>query len=381
MQALRRVAIVSATRTPIGTFGGSLMKLKNHDLAAVAIKDAVAQVPNLDASSLGDVRIGCCMEDIESLNVARVASLLAGIPETVPAVTTNRVCTSSMEALITATLQIQAGWINSAVVGGVESMSNAPYVLPDARWGARFQDSTMKDSIVHALHAGSKVIKYPSDGPVEWARGKPYIMGLTAEFLAEKYGFTREQQDEVALRSQNNAERASTTGIFDSEITPVVIKGKKGKETIVSKDEHFKPGLTMDQLASLPPAFIPKTGTVTAGNSSGINDGACAMVIMAEEEAERQGIEPLAYVTGAGMGACSPDMMGCSPVPAVHNLMERTGRKSVNEWERVEVNEAFAAQYLAVEKELELNREVWWLVLGLNEVFWRWWCRLLLLFP
>ena len=310
----------------------------------------------MNPASLGDVRFGCCLEDIDSLNVARVGMLLAGIPETVPAITTNRVCTSGMEALVASATQIQAGFIDSALVGGVESMSNAPYILPDARWGARLQDKPMVDSIMSALYAGSRVIPYPKDGEVEWARGKPYIMGLTAEFLVAKYGFSRQEQDEVAVRSHNNAENATKEGFFKKEMVPVVIKSKKG-DTVVDKDEHFQAGLTLEKLGNLPPVFIPKTGTVTAGNSSGINDGASAMVIMSEEEAKRLGVEPLAYLNGAALGGCSPDLMGCSPVPAVHNLLKKMGRSNVDDYDRVEVNEAFASQYLACERELGLNRE------------------------
>jgi acetyl-CoA C-acetyltransferase len=181
-------------------------------------------------------------------------------------------------------------------------------------------------------------------------------MGLTAEFLALKHNLTREDQDEVALRSHNGAQRANETGLFNDEIVPVEVRDRK-KTVTVSADEHFRPNLTMEQLAALPPAFIPKKGTVTAGNSSGINDGAAAMVIMAAEKAQELGLKPLAKITGIGAGACEPELMGESPVPAVRDLLRRTGMK-LEEFERIEVNEAFASQYLAVERELGLNRDV-----------------------
>jgi acetyl-CoA C-acetyltransferase len=194
------------------------------------------------------------------------------------------------------------------------------------------------------LHAGSHFYPHPETG-------KPFIMGETAEFLNEKYGFTREEQDIVALKSQNNAERATVEGDFKAEIVPIELKDRKGNDTIVDKDEHFRPGLTMDALSSLPPAFR-KDGTVTAGNSSGINDGAAFVVIMSQERAEELGIKPIARLTGYGMGCSEPHLMGESPIAAVHNLIERTGY-SFSDWELVELNEAFASQFLAVEKGLK----------------------------
>ncbi|MHA1675179.1 MAG: thiolase family protein [Promethearchaeota archaeon] len=355
----RNVVIVSACRTPIGAFGGALKKVQAPHLAAHAMKEAVKRA-DIDPSIIGDVRFGCCLEPSDALNIARVGQLLAGIPDTVPAVTINRVCISGMEAVVSGAWQIMAGMTDVVLAGGVESMSNVPYVVEDARWGARLQDRTFKDALIHGLHAGSHFVKYPKNGtgdfPDEVYRGKPYIMGLTAEFLAQKHGFTREQQDEVALRSHNEAERANVEGIFSDEMIPVTVKSRKG-DVIVDKDEHFKKNLTMEKLAGMRPAFIPKTGTVTAGNSSGINDGAAALVIMAEDKANELGIKPLARLNGFGMGACAPYYMGESPIPAVKDLLKRTG-VSLDLFDRIEVNEAFASQYLAVEKELGLNREI-----------------------
>ncbi|MHA1340055.1 MAG: thiolase family protein [Promethearchaeota archaeon] len=353
---MKDIVIVSACRTPIGTFGGSLRAVPGPKLAAIAMKEAINRA-KIDPKIIGDVRFGCCLEDINALNIARVAALLAGIPDYIPAVTINRVCISAMEAVLSGVWEIQTGFVDVVLCGGVESMSNVPYMSLDSRWGCRLQDKTFVDGLIHGLHAGSHYVPYPKDGPIEWARGKPYIMGLTAEFLAHKFNITREEQDEIALRSHNNAEKATKEGRFKDEIIPVKYQDRKKGEIIVDKDEHFRPGLTMEQLARLPPVFIPKKGTVTAGNSSGINDGAAAMIIMSEEKANELGLKPLAKITGMGMGACAPEIMGYSPVPAVNNLLERTGRK-LDEFERIELNEAFAAQYLAVEKALGLNREI-----------------------
>jgi acetyl-CoA C-acetyltransferase len=323
---MKDVVVVSACRTAIGAYGESLKNVPGPKLAAIAMKEAINRA-KIDPKIINDVRFGCCLEPADALNISRVAALLAGIPNTVPAVTVNRVCISAMEATLSGVWQIQSGFSDVCLVGGVESMSNVPYILEDARWGARLQDKTMTDALIHGLHAGSHFVPYPQDGPVEWARGKPYIMGLTAEFLALKYNNTRLEQDEVALRSHNNAERATKEGAFKDEIVPVKIMDRKKGEIIVDKDEHFRPGLTMEQLAKLPPAFIPKKGTVTAGNSSGINDGAAAMVIMTADKAKELGLKPLAKISGMGMGACEPEYMGISPIPAVNDLLKRTGMK------------------------------------------------------
>ncbi|MCF2139674.1 MAG: thiolase family protein [Candidatus Lokiarchaeota archaeon] len=355
----KNVVIVSACRTPIGSFGGSLKSVPAPKLAAHVMKEAVSRA-KIDPKEIGDIRFGCCLEPVDALNISRVAQLMAGLPETIPAVTINRVCISGMEAVVSGAWQIMAGMTDVVLAGGVESMSNVPFVSEETRWGARLQDRTFKDGLIHGLHAGSHFVPFPIEGtgdfPDEYYRGKPYIMGLTAEFLAQKHGFTREQQDEVALRSHNEAERATNEGIFIDEIVPITVKSRR-KEMIVDKDEHFRKNLTMDQLAALRPAFIPKTGTVTAGNSSGINDGAAALIIMSEEKAKELGVKPLARIAGIGMGATAPYYMGESPIPAVKDLIRRTG-VSLDLFERVEVNEAFASQYLAVEKELGLNREI-----------------------
>jgi acetyl-CoA C-acetyltransferase len=218
--------------------------------------------------------------------------------------------------------------------------------------------------MIHALHCGSFVLPLDDTSPVDttqapasWFMGKPYIMGHTAEFVAQHLGLSREEMDEVALRSHNNAERATQDGSFAEEIVPVQVPRRKKDPVIFDKDEHFRPGMTLEKLAALPPAFVPKTGTVTAGNASGINDGAAGMIIMSADKAKELGLTPLAKIKATGMGACHPTVMGLSPVPAVKNLMDRSGL-SVSDFELIEVNEAFAAQYLGCEKELHLNREI-----------------------
>ncbi|MGY5880554.1 MAG: acetyl-CoA C-acyltransferase [Candidatus Thorarchaeota archaeon] len=336
------IVVVSACRSPIGTFGGSLKDLQAPELAAQVIKAAVDRA-GIDPATIGDLRFGNCLEPAKALNIARVSSLLAGIPYTVPAVTINRVCTSAMEAIISGALQIETGFTDTVLAGGVESMSNVPYCVENARWGVRLFDGVFMDALTTGLHAGSHFYPHPETG-------KHYIMGETAEFLNEKHGFTRENQDIVALKSHNNAERATKEGDFKDEIVPIEVKGRKGT-TVVELDEHFRPNLTMEDLGKLRPAF-KKDGTVTAGNASGLNDGATAMVIMSLEKAESLGLKPIARMTGYGMGCSEPHLMGESPILAVKSLIDRSGL-GFEDWELVELNEAFASQFLAVEEGLK----------------------------
>lgn len=339
---MTEVVVVSAGRSPIGTFGGSLKDLQAPELAAQVIREVVSSA-GIDPASIGDVRFGNCMEPPKALNIARISALLAGIPYTVPAVTINRVCTSAMEAIVSGALQIETGYTDIVLAGGVESMSNVPYCVENARWGMRLFDGVFMDALTTGLHAGSHLYPHPQTG-------KPYIMGETAEFLNEKYGFSREDQDIVALRSHNNAERATKEGDFKDEIIPIEIKGKRDT-IIVERDEHFRPNLTMEDLTKLKPAF-KKDGTVTAGNSSGINDGASAVLLMSMKKAEELGSQPIARLIGYGMGCSEPHLMGESPIGAVKNLMDRTD-EAFSDWDLVELNEAFASQFLAVERGLE----------------------------
>ena len=360
---MKDVVIVSACRTAVGSFGGSLKNSHAATLASVTMKEAVARAA-IDPAAIDDIRFGCCIEPADALNVARVGALLAGIPDTVPAVTINRVCISGMEAVLSGMAMIQAGMADVILAGGVEHMSGVAYQVPAARWGCRLQDQQFVDALIRSLHCGSHLIPHPEDGPVNadqaplcYFRGKPYIMGHTAEFLAQYLQISREEMDAVALRSNNNVERATIEGEFREEIVPVEVPQRRKPALVFDKDEHFRPGLTLADLEKLPPAFIPKTGKVTAGNSSGINDGSAALVIMSGEAAKHHGVKPLARIRAVGRGACHPSVMGLSPVPAVNHLTETSGL-CISDFDLVEVNEAFAAQYIACERELGLNREI-----------------------
>ncbi len=361
---MKEVVIVSACRTAIGAFGGSLRDLNAAELGSVVMKEAIRRA-SIEPGIIDDIRFGCCIEPVDALNVARVSALIAGIPDDIPAVTINRVCISGMEAVISGAAMIQSEMADIILAGGVEQMSGVPYIVPDARWGCRLQDKVFVDAMIHALHCGSHLIPHPEDGPLkegmplELFKGKPYIMGHTAEFIAQLHDISREEMDEVALRSHNNTERATLEGDFKEEIVPVEIPQKGNKPPLLfERDEHFRPALTMEQLRSLPPAFLPKTGKVTAGNSSGINDGASALIIMSREKAKELGLEPLARIRGFGRGACHPSVMGLSPVLAVKDLLKRNPNFKMDDFELTEVNEAFAAQYIGVERELGLNREI-----------------------
>jgi acetyl-CoA C-acetyltransferase len=360
---MKDVVIASACRTAIGAFGGTLKDLHAAKIASVAMQAAVKRA-GIDPAVIDDVRFGCCLEPVDTMNVTRIAALLAGIPDTVTAATINRVCISGMEATVSGMAMIQAGMADVVLSGGVEHMSGAAYSVPNARWGCRLQDQEFVDNVMRGLHCGSHLIPHPETGPVDASKpplslfkGKPYIMGATAEFVAQHLNISREEMDAVALRSHNNVERATKNGDFSDEIVPINIPQRKGAPIVFDKDEHFRPGITLDQLAKLAPAFVPQGGKVTAGNSSGINDGAAAMLIMSAEKAKELGIKPLARIKAVGRGACHPSIMGLSPVPAVKHLMARSGLK-LTDFELIEVNEAFAAQYLGVEKELGLNREI-----------------------
>ncbi len=361
---MKEVVIVSACRTAIGAFGGSLKDLNAAVIGSVAMKEAINRA-GISSDMIDDVRFGCNLEPADALNVSRVSALMAGIPDSVPAVTINRVCISGMEAVISGMAMIQAEMADIILAGGVEHMSGVPYTVPAARWGCRLQDHVFVDTLIHALHCGSHLIPHPEDGPLkegmplELFKGKPYIMGHTAEFVAQLHNISREEMDEVALRSHNNAERATADGEFKDEIVPVEIPQKKNKPPVIfDKDEHFRPGITMEQLTKLSPAFVPKIGKVTAGNSSGINDGSSAMVIMSAERAQELGLRPIARIRATGRGACHPSVMGLSPVPAVKSLFKQNPDLKLEDFELIEVNEAFAAQYIGVEKELGLNREI-----------------------
>ena len=360
---MKDIVIVSACRTAIGAFGGTLKNLNGAKIASVTMKEAIKRA-GIDPALIDDVRYGTCIEHHDTLNTTRVAALMAGIPDTVPAVTVNRVCISGMEATLSGAAMIQAGMADIILSGGVEHMSGVPYTVPNARWGCRLQDQQFVDAMIHALHCGSYVLPFDESAPLNteqapasYFMGKPYIMGHTAEFIAQKFNISREEMDEVALRSHNNTERATNDGSFKEEIVPIEVPQRKKSPLIFDKDEHFRPGMTMEKLQNLPAAFIPKIGKVTAGNSSGLNDGSTGMIIMSAEKAKELGLNPIARIKASGMGACHPTIMGMSPVPAVKNLLAKSGL-GMDDFELIEVNEAFASQYIGCERELGLNREI-----------------------
>jgi len=360
---MKDVVIVSACRTAIGSFGGTLKDIHAYKIGSTAMKEAIKRA-GIDPAVINDVRFGCCIEPYNALNVARVAAMDAGIPETSTAVTINRVCISGMEAVISGMAMIQAGLVDVVLGGGLEHMSGVAYAVQAARWGCRLQNHSFDDMLIEALYCGSRLQPGLEKGPVkegpvvDLLKGKPYIMGQTAEVIAQKYNISREEMDVVALRSHNNVERATKEGDFREEIVPIEIPQKKGKPPVIfDKDEHFIPGLTMEKLAALPPAFIPKVGKVTAGNSSGINDGAAAMIIMSAEKAKELGCKPIAKIKAVGYGGVHPSVMGLGPAPAVRDLVKRSGMK-LADFQLIELNEAFAGQYIGCEKELGINREI-----------------------
>ena len=344
MKSKQDAVIVAMGRTAIGDFGGSLAKVRAHDLAA-QVMTAVLGQSGVDPALLDDVILGDCMQCPDEANTARTAMLKAGIPVDVPAVTIQRQCSSAMQALGMAATYIKAGEYELALAGGVESMSNAPYVSYDTRWGARLTHKGLQDSMWEMLHSGSPLLDPPG-----------YIMGQTAENLARKYEISREDQDEVALRSHNNAEAAISVGKFKDEIVPIAVPQRKGDPKIFDTDEHVRLGLAMGDLSRLKPAFA-KDGTVTAGNASGLNDGSAICLVASRAKAEELGLTPLAKIHSFAVAGCPPELMGWGPVPSTQKLLKKTG-VSLSDIELIELNEAFAAQYLACERGLDLNREI-----------------------
>lgn len=334
------VYILSACRTAIGGFGKGLKEMKAHQLGAVVMTEALDRA-GVDPASLGDVIFGDCIQSSEEANTARTAMLKAQIPVEVPAVTIQRQCASGMQSVIFGAQEIIAGDSKVVLTGGTESMSNAPYLLKNARWGARLQHNEMTDSMWELLYSGSHLL------------GDGYIMGETAENLAEKFNISREDQDELAYLSHQRAIAAIDEGRFKNEIVPVEIPQRKGDPKIFDTDEHPRRDVTPESLAKLPAAFR-KGGTVTAGNASGLNDGASALVLAGGDSLGDA--KPLArYVASAVVGV-DPHLMGYGPVPAIQKLMDKTGMK-LDDIDLFEINEAFASQYLTVERELGLPRE------------------------
>ncbi len=341
---MRDVVILDAIRTPVGRYGGALREVRPDDLAAHVVQ-AIVQRNGLDPEAIEDVVLGCTNQAGEdNRNVARMAVLIAGLPDHVPGQTVNRLCGSGMQAVHTATQAIASGYGDVYIAGGVESMTRAPFVL--GKPGAAFPRGPM------LLQDTTLGWRFPN--PRLEARFPLYSMGETAENVAERYGISREAQDTFALESQERAAAATLDGRFAEEIVPVTVPGLRGESSMVAADEYPRPDTTLDRLAALPPAFRPG-GTVTAGNSSGINDGAAALLVTSAEWAERQGQRPLARIVGGAVAAVDPSYMGIGPVPATRKALGRAGW-TIEDVEVIELNEAFAAQVLACVQELGLDR-------------------------
>ena len=329
--------ILSACRTAIGAFGGSLKDVSAADLGAVVIREAISRA-QVEPASIGDVIMGCVLQGGAGMNVARQAALKAGVPKEVPCETVNRVCGSGLQAVVHAVEAMQAGYIDLAVAGGTESMSGAPYYLKGARWGYRMGHAEVSDSVL-------------AEGLTCAIEG--CHMGVTAENIVERFGISRADQDAFAAESQSRAEQAIANGSFKNEIVAVEIAKKKGESTRFETDEHPRRGTTVQTLAGLKPAF-KKDGSVTAGNASGINDGAAALVVASEARARQLGRTPLAKVISFACTGVDPAIMGMGPVTAVRKAIERAGLSS-KDIDLFELNEAFAAQALAVARELSLD--------------------------
>jgi len=336
---MKEIVIASAVRTPIGSFGGSLQDVSAPDLGALVIKSAIERA-GIKPEEVDEVYMGCILQAGLGQGVARQASVKAGIPVEVPATTINMLCGSGLRTVSMAVQTIVAGDNDIVVAGGTENMSQAPYLVPKARWGhkmgdGKLIDSLTNDALIDAFHQ--------------------YHMGVTAENLAQKYGITREEQDKFATESQNKAEKAISEGRFKDEIVPVEMPQRKGAPIIFDTDEYPKAGVTIEKLSSLRPAFN-KEGTVTAGNASGINDGAAALVIMSKEKAEELGVKPLATIVAYGNAGVEPSIMGIGPVSATKKALDKAGL-TIQDMDLIEANEAFAAQSLAVARDLNWDAE------------------------
>ncbi|WP_026584697.1 acetyl-CoA C-acetyltransferase [Bacillus sp. J33] len=338
--AQTEVVIVSAVRTAIGSFNGSLKDVSAPDLGAIAIKGALEKA-NVKPGQIDEVILGNVLQAGLGQNPARQAALKAGLPESVSAMTINKVCGSGLKAVHLAAQAIIAGDAEVVVAGGMENMSQAPYILKNARNGFKMGDQKLVDSMI-------------SDGL--WCAFNDYHMGVTAENLCSKYELSREEQDEFAAASQEKAARAIEEGKFKDEIVPVEIPQRKGDPIVFDTDEYPKKGTTAEKLAGLRPAF-KKDGSVTAGNASGINDGAAVLLVMSRKKAEELGLKPLVTIKGNASAGVDPGIMGIGPVSAVKKALEKAA-VSMDELELIEANEAFAAQSLAVDRELRFNKEI-----------------------
>jgi len=332
----REVVVVSGTRTGIGDYGGALKEMAATRLGAVAIREAVARA-KIEPARVGHVVMGSVIHgEARDMYLSRVAALEAGIQVGTPCLTVNRLCGSGLQAIVSAAQHLMLGDCEVAVAGGAESMSRAAYFLPAGRWGQRMGDATVVDAMTGALHD-------------PFGHGH---MGVTAENIAAKYGFTRQQQDEFSISSHQKAAKAMAAGYFKSQIVPIELKTRKGVEQFTT-DEHVRPGATMDDLAKLKTVF-KKDGTVTAGNASGINDAGAAIVMTSSSFAEKNSLKPMARLVAYAHAGVEPQVMGLGPIPAVKRVFEKAGLKPAD-MDVVESNEAFAVQAMAVTKDLGLD--------------------------
>ena len=337
---MQEAVIVAALRTPVGTFGGQFKDTPATELGAQAVR-AVLEQAGIPAVRVDEVVLGCVLQAGLGQNPARQVALAAGIPKTVPATTINMLCGSGLKAVALASQMVRAGDAEVIVAGGIENMSRAPYLLPAARWGARMGPAEVVDSMLH-------------DGLIDAFHN--IHMGVTAENVADAYAITREEQDEFAADSQQKAERAVANGVFEHEIVPIEVQTRKGSQ-LVTKDEHPRPGTSVDALARLRPAFRREGGSVTAGNASGLNDGAAAVVVTSARAASEMGLEPLGTIEAYASVGVEPQLMGIGPIPAVRQALRRA-QLTLEDVDLFELNEAFAAQSLAVIKELGIERSV-----------------------
>ena len=333
----REVVVVSAVRTAIGTFGGSLKDVPPTELGALVVRESLARA-HTEGKDVGHVVFGHVVNtEPKDMYLSRVAALNGGCAETTPAFNVNRLCGSGLQAIVTAAQAIQLADCDIAIGAGAENMSRAPYASLASRWGARMGDTKMVDMMVGALHDPFHNIH----------------MGVTAENVAAKFGITREMQDALAVESHNRAQRAIEAGYFKDQIVPVMLKSKKG-DVAYAADEHYRPNCTMEDLAKLKPVFAKENGTVTAGNASGINDAAAAVVLMEAGTARARGLAPMARLVGYAHTGLDPKIMGVGPISATQAVLKRTGL-GINDLDVIEANEAFAAQACAVTKELGLD--------------------------
>ncbi len=334
------VVIVSAVRTAIGSYGGAFKDIRACELTTPIMKEVITRA-GIDPGLIDDVMWGCCYQRTkDETNMARVSALKAGIPAEVPAVTIHRTCTSAMQAVAFGSQAIKLGDASIVLAGGTESMSTVPYTLDGLRWGVKMNHVEMRDAMW--------------DGLTQLGTG--VSMGMTAENLAEKYNISRENQDEVAYTSQMRAAAAIKEGKFKDEIMPFEIPQRKGEPEIIDTDEHPKPETTLEKLAKLKPVF-KKDGTVTAGNASGMNDGSAGVLLMSFAMTKELGVKPLAKIVSHAVAGVYPDIMGYGPVPSTRKALAKANL-TLDDIDLMEVNEAFAAQYLAVERELNLNRNI-----------------------